>query len=228
MRRSSILSLLCLISFAAPAAADGPFEPNEMPGEAQGPLVGGALTAAFETPQDVDWFVFYAHHHRQIGVLLTLNGACSSSSGRITATVFDGDLASYSASLGALVVGRDIFTGEERAASQVALTSQAGHRYYVKIVQSRCEGTPYVLDVAPAANLTQTLEDTAECSAAKADYRRQTKRWYTLRARYRSARGTRRRVLRAQVAIQRQTATVAASTAQTACTRHEVSGYPFT
>lgn len=95
MRPFSLLAaVLCLLvaGVSAPGAlADGPFEPNETAAEAFGPLAGGSFSAALETPQDVDWYRFYAKRHRQVGVLATLDGRCSSKSGSVSVDLWDAE-----------------------------------------------------------------------------------------------------------------------------------------
>jgi hypothetical protein len=228
MPRSWIALTVCAcLALTAPAFADGPYEPNETSTEAFGPLAGGAMTAAFETPQDVDWFTFYALNHRQIGVLLTLSGTCPVTSGAITVALLDGEVPSYSANLGTATVGYS-YSAPPATAGQVSFTSLAGHRYLMRVTQRGCMNTAYTLEVAPSANLTQTLVDTAECAAAKSATRREFIRLSRLRGAFQHSHGARRRDLRSKVAIQRQTTTVALSTSQTACTRPTLTGYPFT
>src|SRR3954452_16191385 len=82
-------AVLSLGSFSSVALADGPYEPNET--AAQATPAPAAIAGALETPQDVDWYRFYTKPKRQVGLLATLNGVCSSRVGTITARVYDAD-----------------------------------------------------------------------------------------------------------------------------------------
>src|SRR4051794_841078 len=129
----------------ATALADGPFEPNETAAMVTAPVTVPSLTAALETPQDVDWYLLRPQGVRQIGILGTLNGTCPSNSGYILASVKDADaIASYEVDLGSVKAGYDYNVEGSRdtpkTADQVAFTSKVGHRYLVKVSQSGCQG----------------------------------------------------------------------------------------
>jgi hypothetical protein len=223
-------ALLAFATFGvAPAAADGPFEPNETVASAAGPLTGTAVTGALETPQDIDWYAFYAHAPRQIGLLATIGGSCSSStSGYIKVTLLDGDTASYRAELGTITLGRDLYKGTTVTANRVAFTSEQGHRYFIRAQQFGCQNTPYTLELAPGENLRSSLEETAPCTLAKAGARQAERRLARLRSAVKRARGVRRRVLRTRASLQAQEVVTASAAATSACERPAITGYPFT
>src|SRR4051794_9665834 len=102
MHRSRLVAVAATLLLVVPsiASADGPFEPNETAAEAYGPLTGGSFSGAFETPQDHDWYRFYAFNHRQIGVLLTLTSSCAASYASIELEVLDGESNTYAVSMG--------------------------------------------------------------------------------------------------------------------------------
>ncbi|MBE2317365.1 hypothetical protein DVA67_015390 [Solirubrobacter sp. CPCC 204708] len=69
--RVGVVALALALFTAAPAAADGPYEPNETLGAAAGPLPGGTtVLAARETENDVDWYAFYSSGARQLDIQL--------------------------------------------------------------------------------------------------------------------------------------------------------------
>jgi hypothetical protein len=216
------------LAAAATANADGPYEPNESPGQAFGPLTSEAVAAALETPQDVDWYRFYTLPQRQIGVLATLSGACPSAYGNIRVLVLDADVP-YSTPLGTLTLGKDWTSSNSSpiTAARIAFTSQAGHRYFLKVTQTSCQNTPYTLQLAPAQDLTRTLQPVFACTDATRTARLARWRLYALTSAERHAHGARRRQLRARAALQRQTVITTQAAAGAACTRPEPAGYPF-
>ena len=228
MHRSSLVALVAAILLVACSAAnaDGPFEPNETGGEAYGPLPGGTLSAALETPQDHDWYRFYARGHSQIGVLISYTGGCSSSYYGLQLAVLDADVPGYSGTMGTATVGT-AYPAYGQDTGNVVFTSIRGHRYYVKVTQTGCVGATYDVDVAPTEDLTQTLEDTAECTLAKAVFTRSNARLRALRYRATHGREATRRKARRQAALQHQTVAVDFSAAVDACTRPPLQGYPW-
>jgi hypothetical protein len=230
MLRSSLAILGSVLVVAlcasAPALADGPFEPNETPAEAYGPLMGDKISAAFETPQDVDWYRFYTLQHRQIGVLAALMGGCGGAYHQIRVSLLDGD-GSYPSEVGYAYLGQGSSAIPATPVAQIPFTSLVGHRYFVKVAQSSCHDASYAIQVAPADDLVSTLRDTAECTAAKAAAKRERGRISVLQHRFRSAHGQRRRLLRGRLALQRQTSAVANGTEVSTCTRPLLTSYPF-
>ena len=230
MLRSSVAALGSLFVVAlcasAPALADGPFEPNETPAEAYGPLTGARMAAAFETPQDVDWYRFYTLQHRQVGVLVALMGGCADPYHQIRVSVLDGD-GSFPNEIGYAYLGQGGSSSPSVPVAQIPFTSQLGHRYFVKVAQGNCHDGSYAIEVAPAEDLSSTLRDTMECTAAKAAATRERNRIYVLQHRMRTAHGQRRRLLRERLALQRQTSTVANGRAVSTCTRRALTSYPF-
>jgi hypothetical protein len=226
--KSVVLAATLALTAAAPAFADGPFEPNETATEATGPLTGATVTAALETPQDVDWYRFYAHPQRQVGVLATLGGSCARTSGTITVSLLDAE-GSFGGNLGSLTLGWDYSTPNAPvAARNLAFTSAVGHRYFLKVTQSGCQNVPYSLQLAPADDLTSTLQDTAACSAAKRARQRAVGREVALRRAVKRAHGARRRTLRARLSLQRQAVAVARGNQASICQYRPLTSYPFT
>jgi hypothetical protein len=223
-----VLAALSLLLTPGTTSADGPFEPNETPAEAP-MLVGAAVAAGFETPQDVDWYRFYALPHRQVGLLATLTGTCTRSTGTIRVTLLDGDLPGFRAQLAAVSVGWDAFstTAVPKLADRLAVTTEAGHRYFVKVQNFGCDGATYGLELMPRQNLSVTLRDTTACSLAKFRARSSRRRLFGLRAASKRARGARRRRLRTRAGLQGQQVKVDATAAAAACSRPALTAYPF-
>jgi hypothetical protein len=136
--RLVVAALLCALLVPAAASADGPFEPNESAPTATGPLTLTKIDAGLETPQDEDWYVLYPGAPRQIGVLGTLNGACSSARGGISVTLLDGEVDPYSALIDSFTLGYDPYESSKgvQTAAQLAFTSIKGHRYFLHVKQS--------------------------------------------------------------------------------------------
>jgi hypothetical protein len=223
-----LLTLCCLVALpvtAAPAVADGPFEPNEVATQAAGPLLGATVAAAFETPQDVDWYVIYPKPDRQVGVLATLTGSCRAHSGSIRVAVYDPE-----GPIGLPVLAFTLgYTGwpDLQTADRGSFTSIAGHRYLIKVTDSLCDGTGYTLDVAPREDLSSVLGSTRDCLQARGTAKAAHVRAARLRSAAKKARGRRRADLRRRLALQGQEVAVADATAKTACTRRPLTGYPY-
>jgi hypothetical protein len=219
--------LIALVAVPAGQAwADGPYEPNETAAQAAGPLLGATVVAGLETPQDVDWYVIYPKPDRQVGVLATLPGACKSSVGSVRVDMYDGEV-----SWGLAVLGLQLgYTGaaSPQMADRGSFTSIPGHRYFIKVRQSLCQGTWYSLDVAPSEDLSSVLTDTRDCRRARGSAKAAHVRAGNLRAASKKAHGRRRAELRRRAALQAQVVVVADAAAKTACTRPALTGYPFT
>jgi hypothetical protein len=216
---------LVVVGFScAVACADGPFEPNETAAQAFGPLTGQTITAAFETPQDVDWYRFYAKPERQIGLLATMPSPCAIP-GSIRVAVYDADGA-----VGLPVISLTLgYTGSTTPATAAndTMTSRRGHRYLVKVTESLCRDVAYTLQVAPAEDLSSTLGDTGACMTARSAASTENRRLADLRSAIKHAHGTRRTALRRRWQLQQQTVTTARASQQVACTRSALTGYPY-
>jgi hypothetical protein len=75
MRSVRIVVLLALCAWmgaASAARAQAPYEPNDNVAQAKGPLAGGVdISAAIETDNDADWFVFYTSGQTVLDVSVT-------------------------------------------------------------------------------------------------------------------------------------------------------------
>jgi hypothetical protein len=200
------------------------FEPNETAANAFGPLLGQTSSAAFETPQDVDWYRFYAKPQRQVGVLATMPSPCARP-GSIRVAVFDAD---GTVGLPVLVLTLG-YTGaaDPVTAANATMTSLRGHRYLIKVTESLCQGVGYTIQLAPAEDLTPTLSDTDACLTARYTATRAQRSLFGLRSAMRRARGTRRAALRRRAQLQQQAVTTARANAQIACTRKPLTGFPY-
>jgi hypothetical protein len=225
LARRLLLAVLSLSSIAGTAFADGPYEPNET--AAQAAPTGASVAGALETPQDVDWYRFYAKPQRQVGLLASLNGTCSSIGGTIIARVYDAD-ADYAVAVMSVTLGYEPAPPHSpKTADQATFTSEAGHRYFIQVRQSLCQGVGYTLQLAPTNDLADTLQDTVPCLAAKGAATAARRKLYALRAATKRAHGSRRRSLRSRTALQRQQVVVATATQTSTCTRRALDQYPF-
>ncbi|MCW3002104.1 MAG: hypothetical protein JWQ20_1402, partial [Conexibacter sp.] len=180
-------------------------------------------------PQDVDWYRFYAKPQSQVGVLATLAGPCNITSGSITVYVYDADGGGYALPLVNITVGYSpVSSSSPTTAAQGAFTSEAGHRYFIKLRQSLCQNVGYTLQLAPGEDLTHTLQDTLPCTKARATASAARHKLYALRAAAKKAHGARRRNLRSRAALQQQQVVVATATTTSSCTRRPLDSYPFT
>lgn len=229
-RASIVLAVAASLACAAPALADGPFEPNETAATAAAPMVM-SVVAGLETPQDVDWFALYPKRTRQIGVLVKLTSSCGSNTGSVRVDLLDADAGILARSIGSGTLGWDPFdSGTLRAPRetvQLRFTSIQGHRYYLKISQSSCAGATYATDLAPAGAFLAAPEATVECTTATAAARRGTRRLASLRSAWRRARAARRAALAARVSLQRQTVQTLRGETKLRCARGPLDGYPF-
>jgi hypothetical protein len=222
-----LLTTLALSSFAATARADGPYEPNETAAQVAGSLTGTPITAALETPQDVDWYRFYAKPQSQVGLLATLYGACSSRSGTITVRVYDAD-GGYGVPVMNLTLGYNYAASDTpKTADQSTFTSEAGHRYFIQVRQSLCPTVGYTLQLAPGNDLTSALQDTVPCATARGAAAAARRKLYALRAASKHAHGSRRRDLRSRAALQEQQVVVTAANMTSRCARRTLYAYPF-
>jgi hypothetical protein len=220
-----LLIALSLSSISSVALADGPYEPNEAAAQATPAPV--SIAAALETPQDIDWYRFYTKPKRQIGLLATLGGTCRSRTGTITARVYDAD-GGYGLPLITLTLGYNFAASDQpKTADQASFTSEGGHRYFIQVSQSQCQGVGYSLQLAPTIDLATTLQDTAACQTARGAATAARRKLYALRAAAKKAHGAHRQSLRSRTQLQQQLVTVASATQTSNCTRRALDRYPF-
>jgi len=220
-----LLAVLTLSSMSSVALADGPYEPNET--AAQATPAPSAIAGALETPQDIDWYRFYAKPKRQVGLLALLNGACSSRVGRISAQVYDAD-GGYGLPVIDLTLGYNFRDSDHpKTADQASFTSEVGHRYFIAVRQSLCQGVGYTLQLAPTEDLTATLRDTVECQTARGAATAARRKLYGLRAATKKAHGARRRSLGSRAQLQQQQVELTTATQTSTCTRRPLDRYPF-
>lgn len=217
--RSAILAVMVVLTGATLAVADGPYEPNETAATAAGPITTSALHAAFETPQDADWYVLFPQGVRQIGILATLDNACPAHYGQIRITVLDAEGNPYSP-VGSLTLGLSYATSLQNTVDRLAFTSQTGHRYLLRVTQSSCTGGAYSIDFAPTGALGTTLLPTAECAQAVAAAKQAVRTLAGIRAARRHAHGKRRTSLGVRAQIQQQAVVQATATQATVCARN--------
>ncbi len=217
--RSALLAVIVALSGAALAVADGPYEPNETAATTAGPITTPTLHAAFETPQDADWYVLFPQGVRQIGILATLDSPCPSPSGQIRIAVLDAEGNPYSP-VGSLTLGLSYATSMQNTVDRLAFTSQVGHRYLLRVTQSSCTGGAYSIDFAPTGALGTTLLPTAECAQAAGAAKQAVRTLAGIRAARRHAHGKRRTSLVVRAQIQQQAVVQAKATQATVCARN--------
>src|SRR5205085_1128521 len=145
--RRAARGVAAALTWPAAAAADGPYEPNETAAMVTAPATAARIDAALETPQDEDWYLLHPQGVRQLGVLATLATPYRTSYGRISIELLDGEGSSYPiASLG---LGYEVSTSARRTADTLAFTSELGHRYFLHVTQSGCDGSAYSLQLTP-------------------------------------------------------------------------------
>jgi len=131
-----------------------------------------------------------------------LNGACSSRVGTITARVYDAD-GGYGLPVIHLTLGYNFEAYDQpKTADQASFTSEGGHRYFIQVSQSLCQGVGYRLQLAPTADLTATLQDTVACQTARGAAIAARRKLHALRAAAKKAHGARRRSLRSRMQLQ--------------------------
>jgi hypothetical protein len=211
---------------ALSARADGPFEPNETAATAFGPVTQTVIEGAFETKQDVDWYLLHPKGVRQIGILAVLRSPCSGAYQRITADLWDADSGSRAWPMDSLRLG-DGLDSQRLTANRTAFTSVRGHRYLLRVSQTGCEGAAYRLEVGPADALGTALERTDGCRTASAGVKRGRRKATTLKRAARRARGARRKRLRTRYFLQMQEIVVLEGQRDAACARQPLTGYPF-
>jgi hypothetical protein len=228
-RRSLVAIAIAVAGLAAlPAVsvADGPYEPNETAAMALTPVTAPRIDAGLETPQDEDWYLLHPQGVRQIGVLATLATPCPQSYGTLVVELLDAEGSTYP--LAVLRLGSDISsTTAPRTSASATFTSQVGHRYFVHVEQSRCDGVGYSLELAPNGALGTALAPTRECATAATARDRASYKLKRLKAARSRARGARRKALSVKVQLQSQQVTVARATAKTTCTRRALTGRPW-
>ncbi len=153
--------LAALLLCRTPALAAAPFEPNDSPLAATGPLGPGQVVAAtIESSTDRDFFYFYATGAGASPVTVTvhsLGGNTRAASG-LAAAVLD----AKGSSLTSLSF---IYDGETRSAT-VLLQPQ---KYFVEVAASEGFGDSYELAVSgPAGAVGPFSQITAQCAAAEA------------------------------------------------------------
>lgn len=141
LKRSLGVVMAAMLIAAAPAVADGPYEPNESATQAFGPLGGGtSYDGAIEPSNDVDWFFFYISGQRQFEVVLTWReGDCD-----VEATLRDRD--------GNEKGFTSVASYPESRVGRMTLTSPGSARYNVEV--GGCVGDAYTLQVTPADAVT--------------------------------------------------------------------------
>ena len=217
--RSAILAVIVALTGATSAVADGPYEPNETAATAAGPITTPAIHAAFETPQDADWYVLFPQGVRQIGILATLDSPCPTKYGQIRIALLDAEGSPYSP-LGSLTLGLSYATSTQNTVDRLAFTSQVGHRYLLRVTQSSCTGAAYSIDFAPTGALGTTLLPTAECAQAAGAATQAVRRLAGIHAARRHAHGKRRTSLGVRAQIQQQAVVQAKATQAAVCTRN--------
>ncbi|MDX6686988.1 MAG: hypothetical protein QOF86_3116 [Baekduia sp.] len=221
-----LLATAALSCASSVASADGPYEPNETAAQVAGSL-GGPVSAALETPQDVDWYRFYAKPQSQLGLLATLNGTCGWRAGTVTARVYDAD-GGYGLPVISLTLGYNYAAPEAlKTADQGTFTSQAGHRYFIQVRQSLCPTVGYSLQMAPTSELTNTLQDTVPCVKARRAAAAARYKLYAVRSASKRAHGARRRDLRSRAELQQQQVAVTTADQTSSCARRPLDQYPF-
>jgi hypothetical protein len=214
------------VGLPASAVADGPYEPNETAAMTSTPVTAPRIDAGLETPQDVDWYLLHPQGVRQVGLLATLVMPCPRAYGMVVIDVLDAEGSTYP--VASLRLGSDVMSSNAPRTTEAAtFTSQVGHRYFVKVEQSRCDGIGYSLELAPTDALGTTLAPTAACVAATTAGNRASYKLKRLRAARSRARGARRKALGVKVQLQSQQVAVAKATAKTTCTRRALTGRPW-
>jgi hypothetical protein len=221
--RTALLALIVGLAAAPCAFADGPFEPNETAATAAGPITAPGLQAAFETPQDTDWYLLQPQGVRQIGILATLDGACATHYGQQRFTLLDAEGSPFSP-VGSLTLGFSYVTGMQTTVDRLAFTSQAGHRYLLRVSESSCTDVPYSLSFAPTGALGTTLLPTGDCMQAAATTKQAVRKLAGIRSARRHAHRQRRASLRVREQIQQQAVVQSKATQATVCTRNPLTG----
>lgn len=134
--RTIALALLGALLLVPAARADT--EPNDVFTQASGPLLGGPVTGAIATDNDVDWYSFYANGQQQIEITGTVTpGNC-----RLHVSLHDADVFS--------ITSDDASTGSPAV---IRYSTPAGvNRFYLRIAS--CAGERYTLAITPAGALT--------------------------------------------------------------------------